>query len=149
MSRHFYESIGLCNDLRQLRRALTDVDTAGLEPRPFWSWRKNFYVPTTTFPPPVRNMYSAVASLLYEMGRTQSPKVALAVLRVSNEGRALKLHHHYEVYIAIRLREFGMSDNVIKDIIERPLDQKTRRLIEKRVSEKNPSDLPKFPESRY
>ena len=146
MSHHFYESIGLCKDLRQIDRALADIDTEGLKPRPFWSLRKNFYVPTTTFPPPVRNMYSSVASLLYEMGRTQSPKVALEVLRVSNEGRALKLHPHYEVYIALRLRELGMADPIINDLIERPLDPKTRRLVEERVRNKDPGDLPKFAE---
>jgi len=146
MARHFYESIGLCKDLKQMYRALAFIDAAGLKARPFWSLRKNFYVPTPTFPPPVRNMYSSVASMLYEMRRTQSPKVALEVLRVSNEGRALKLHPHYEVYIALRLRELGMADPVINYIIERPLTPKTRRLIEERVSNKDPGDLPRFTE---
>lgn len=144
MSTHFYDSIGLCNRLGHLRRVLGKIDAAGIVPRPFWNWRANYFAPPATYPPPVREMYLTVGSLLREMGSTQSPKVALAVLRVSNEGRALKLHPHYEVYIALRLRELGMTDPLITKIINRPLDVKTRRYIEERVEKKDPSDLPKF-----
>lgn len=146
MSRHYYDSLGLCHLLRHLRLALEDIDAAGLKPRPFWSWRENYFGAETKFPSPVREMYSAVASLLRDMGRTQSPKVALAVLKLSNEGRALKLHPHYEIYIARRLRELGVSDPLIDEIVSRPLDPETIRSIAEKVKRKDPSGIPKFPE---
>jgi len=146
MTLHYYDSLGLCDDLRFLQVALKDIDAAGLKPRPFWNWRKNYFGAQTKFPRPVQQMYSAVARLLRNMGRTQSPKVALAVLRISNEGRALKLHPHYEVYIAHRLRALGVSDPLLDELINRPLDAQVSASIREKIRRKEPSGLPTFPE---
>lgn len=145
MSRHYYPSLGLCQDLRSIRRALRDVTEAGLEFRPFWSRRENFYQTLQRFPKPVRRVYSGVGRLIHSLARTRSPKVALALLRLSDDGKAIKLHPQYELYIALRLHRHGLTDTLIDKIIRRPIDPLVRANIADKAKRATPHGLSMFP----
>ncbi len=145
MSKHYYTSLGLCEDLRSIKRALKDVAEADLEFRPFWSRRENFYNPIGRFPKPVQRVYSGVGRLIHNLARTRSSKVALALLRLSDDGKAVRLHPHYELYIAFRLRNLGLTDMLIDKIIARPLDPVVRANIADKAKRAASRGLSVFP----
>jgi len=144
---HYYESLGLCRDLRSVRQALKDIAEAGIEARPFWNMQENYYGAQTKFSIPVRNMYSGIARLLNNLNRTRSHKVALALLRLSDAGKAIKFHRHYELYMAIRLRNLGVNGPLIKEIIDRPIDADLRARVEGMAKRKDSAGIPMYPKT--
>ncbi|MEO0797779.1 MAG: hypothetical protein AAFY53_01085 [Pseudomonadota bacterium] len=145
MERHFYPTLGLCRDLSGISNALKRISDANIEYRPFWSRKENFYYSVKGFPLPVQSLYTRVGSLLNNLGRTRSPKVALALLKLSDTGKAIRLHAHYELYIAYRLRDLGVEDPLVDKIIIRAIKPGIRTTIADKAKRKEQSGIPMFP----
>jgi len=147
MARHFYPSLGLCRDLLSIQIALRRISEAGIAFRPFWSRRENYYYSVKRFPLPVQSLYTRVGNLINNLGRTRSPKVALALLKLSDAGKVIRLHAHYELYLAYRLRDLGVEDPLVDRFINRAIDPAIRATIADKAKRQAPSGVPIFPES--
>lgn len=145
MERHFYPSLGLCADLKTIRTSLKVLTREGIRARPFWSLQENHYPRSTKFPFHQRQMYAGVANMIYALGQTQSPKVALALLRLSKDGKAVKFHPNYELYLALRLQGFGVEDPLIDTVIGEPVDPIVRGRIAEQARQQNSTSIPMFP----
>ncbi len=146
MERHFYPSLGLCGDLRTIRKSLKEIVREGIKTRPFWSFKENHYPRSTKFPFHLRQMYAGVANMIYGLSLTQSPKVALALLRLSREGKAVKFHPHYELYLALRLQGFGVEDPLIDTVINGNFEPAERTRVAEKAKQKNSTGIPMFPD---
>jgi hypothetical protein len=140
-----YVELGVCDSLQYIKWSLKKIDAAGIKARPFWGARENYFRSGSPYPAPVQNMYSGVAGLLYRLDHFKSPKVALALLRLSHEARAVKFHPHYELYLALRIRGMGVEDPLIDEIVSRPLDRAIRSRIVEMADGKSSSGIPRFP----
>lgn len=145
MITHFYPSLGLCVELHNIRNSLKEVVASGIKARPFWSLRENHYPRSTKFPFHLRQMYAGVANMIYALNLTQSPKVALALLRLSREGKAIKLHPDYELYLALRLQGAGIHDPLIDTVIDQDFAPRDRARIAKKAKQKTSDGIAMFP----
>lgn len=145
MERNFYPSLGLCRDLKTIRTSLKAIAREGIKARPFWSMQENFYPRSTQYPFHLRQMYAGVANMIFALGLTQSPKVALGLLRLSREGQAVKFHPHYELYLAFRLKGFSVEDPLLDTVIGKPTDPTVRARIAEQARQKNSTGIPMFP----
>ena len=53
-----------------------------------------------------------------------NPELLKALLRLSTEGKAIRMHPEYEYYLALWLRAAGERDPIVQSILDRPIDPK-------------------------
>ncbi|MEM1370656.1 MAG: hypothetical protein AAGG72_00355 [Pseudomonadota bacterium] len=145
VAKRHYSNLGMCDALQSIRRSKRKIIGAQINARPFSGLQKSLMTPAfNKLPVPVQSMYSAIGDLHDILARSRNSKVALALLRLSVEGEALKYHPHYELYLAHRLRILGHTEPVIDAVINRRLDPAVRANIEGKATRHQPVGIPMF-----
>ena len=142
-----YPAMSLCNDLEDVKSAQAEMDRLGLTAPPYAGLVKSMMSKAAKeLPWAIQHRHTAIARLHRHLGNTMRSAIALALLKLSVEGTALKYHPVYELYIALRLRARGQSDLIMKEVIERPHDAQLRTKIELQAQSGGYKGFPIYPE---
>lgn len=87
-----------------------------------------------------------LANMIYALGLTQSPKVALALSKLSRDGKAVKFRPDYELYLAFWLQGYGVEDPLIDAVTHGSFELAVRARIAEKAEQKNSTYIPMFPD---
>lgn len=141
VSDHFQE-LYLCQRLVEIDQAQRDLDTAGKTVGPYRGNPlveddlRNIGKRSGTFDTLIDARDRPVAMLLEANFSGESPVYSLALLKLSHRAVALELHPLWELFLAVRLREVGVSDPLVTRILSRPVDANIRMKIERHAKNK-------------
>ena len=146
IGKHFPE-LALCFGLEELRKAQNKMDRLGITAEPYAGLTKTLEAEITNrLPVAVLERNSAIFSLHVDLNSSLSHDIALALLKLSVEGKALKYHPWHELYMAYKLRHNGLQDPIIQQVIDRPLDSKVKADVEQQVISGRYEGIPQFPD---
>lgn len=132
----YFEELFLCFKLAEIDQAQRELDRAGLDIAPYRGNPfsqddiDNIGKRSGRFDPRVEARDRPVAILMEVHLFVKSTTYWLALLRLSDAGVALEFHPLWELFLAFRLRDAGITDPLIASILSRPLDLKIRTEIE-------------------
>ena len=139
--------LALCFGLEELRKAQNEMDRLGITGAPYAGLKKSLGLPHTKgLPEPVRARHNAIFRLKAHLRSSLSHDIALALLKLSVDGKALKYHPLTELYLAYKLRNNGLQDPIIQQVIDRPLDSQLKADIERQVKLGTYEGIPQYPE---
>lgn len=142
-----FPALALCFGLEEVREAQAEIDRLGISANPYAGHEKSMASEEArNLPIPVRERHNAIFGLLLDLRSTKNHAIAIAVLKLSVEGKALRYHQFYELYIALRLRTQGETDPIIEHIITGPMDARMKQKIEEMAKSRYYKDLPIYPD---
>ncbi len=142
-----YPKLGLCFDLEQIRIAQEKIDALGLQAAPYAGVQNSMDARARNeFSKPARKRNLAIFNMHANLRSSFSPDIALALLKLSLEGRAVKYHEKYELYLAYWLDEKGLSDPIIQHVINRPYAERLRSDMRSRAQREQFVFFPDYPE---
>ena len=131
VARRAYDDTALCLHLKEIKSAQAEIDRLGLKAKPFTGTFTAPRKPITEPPGPearrelaVSYLYNLLDSLHAQHHTFTNPELVKALLKLSYEGKALRLHPEYAYYLALWLRAAAEQDPVIEAILDRPIDPK-------------------------
>lgn len=146
VGKHF-PKLALCFGLEELRKAQNKMDRLGITAEPYAGLTKSLGLPhTRDLPGPVLARHNAIFRLHVDLNSSLSHDIALALLKLSVEGKALKYHPWHELYMAYKLRHNGLQDPIIQQVIDRPLDSKVKADVEQQVISGRYEGIPQYPD---
>jgi hypothetical protein len=141
-----FPALALCFGLEEVREAQAEIDRLGISANPYAGHEKSMASEAArNLPIPVRERHNAIFGLHIDLMSTKSPDIAMALLKLSVAGMALKYHELYELYLAFRLRIRGENDPILRQIIDRPIDKNLWAQIKRRANAGNYKDMPIYP----
>lgn len=139
--------LALCFGLEELRKAQNKMDRLGITAEPYAGQTKTLEAEITNrLPVAVLERNSAIFRLHAHLNSSLSHDIALALLKLSVEGRALKYHPWHELFLAYKLRHNRLQDPIIQKVIDRPLDSKVKADIERQVKSGRFEGIPQYPD---
>lgn len=147
VAEHDYDDIAFCVTLKDVNSAQAEIDRLALEAKP--------YAGAVTTParrdengePGPRYRREFAVHLIYLLNyNLANPEVAKALLRLSAEGKAIRLHPEYEYFLALWLRSVGDRDPMVQAILDRPLDPKRKAAAAKVLETGELGDIKEFAE---
>ena len=141
-----FPRLAICRELDIISKALAEIDRLGLKPKPYSGQIETTSPSDKVFPDPVLKMYIAVFNLHLQFGQSLNSDIAVALLELSVEGRAVKFHPDQELYWAYRLHMKGRRDPILQKIIDRPMDPKRKAEIVTKAKRGEFESVPYYPE---
>ncbi len=142
-----FQSLYLCLTLRRIQRRQGEIDRKGLVAEPFLGFERSLASKSArALPGEILMRHHEVHLLLLAGATTKNPVIALALLKLSTEGKVIRFHRLYESYLALALQAEGLRDPVIKEVIARPLNTSDKEKVERVVRSRASSELPHYPD---
>lgn len=146
VGRHF-PTLALCLNLEVIGKAQQEIDQLGLRAPPYMGYDKSpASYSRNGRPLSVFWRRTAVFKMQRNLRSSFSPDIALALLKLSMEGKALKYHPLNELYLAYKLRNKGLRDPIIQQVIERPLDSQLKADVERKAKLGEFEGIPEYPD---
>jgi len=109
-----YPDLALCFDHKRLAAAEQEIERQGLEAMPYRGVRISLTPQAIAqIPDPILKRHRLIYTWELRLQRIGHLGTALALLRLSSQGQALKYHPETETYLAQKLKSGGYSDPLI------------------------------------
>lgn len=141
----YFPDLFYCRVLKRIRTAQQEIDENGINAEPFF-WSRHTRVLDPELPIPVQDRNVAFF-ILHAVGKQPQPIfVTRERLALSLEGRAIKYHPLFELFLAYALRVRGDTGPMIQQVIDRPVDPADRARVEQAIRIRSSEGIPMFPD---
>ena len=141
----YFSDLYLCSKLAEIERQQAEIDRQGIKAAPFFGLERSLPSGASRhMARPLLKRHHAVNMLLLSLPVSRNPKIGLALLKLSIEGKTLKFTPLHEMYLANRLVAYGVDDPLVSEVLERPLVGDKKDLFERIKKDGWPKELPVF-----
>ena len=142
-----FDDLALCHDLSKIRAAQSEIDRLNIAaPHYAGSMTAPFRSGNGDAPSPAYTRQFATQMIFLRHRRLRHPETVKTLLKLSTEGKAIRLHPEYEYLLALWLRSVGDRHPMVQSILDRPLDPARKAAAAKVLETGELGDLKEFAE---